>query len=161
MFRGARQYYGGYYYTYTQNFTLTSSSVPGNCSSVVSRAGDRQTINDYGYRYGNILKNTKDVGISSLTNISILDIIGEGPVEGIVDYEIVPNPGFALGDIGYKNGVKIVRYPEKFAGDKSALLRSVYWNEIPIADNTYPQPGSLNFEFIQFKCNDKDFHGIH
>ena len=151
MFRGARQYYGGYYYTYTQNFTLTSSSVPGNCSSVVSRAGDRQTINDYGYRYGNILKNTKDVGISSLTNISILDIIGEGPVEGIVDYEIVPNPGFALGDIGYKNGVKIVRYPEKFAGDKSALLRSVYWNEIPIADNTYPQPGSLNFEFIQFK----------
>ena len=146
-----RRWIGARYYSYTQNFTLTSSSVPGNCSSVVSRAGDRQTINDYGYRYGNILKDTKDVGISSLTNISILDIIGEGPVEGIVDYEIVPNPGFVLGDIGYKNGVKIVRYPEKFAGDKSALLRSVYWNEIPIADNTYPQAGSLNFEFIQFK----------
>jgi hypothetical protein len=138
-------------YTYTENFRLTNSTVPGNCSSVVSRAGDKQQKDDYAYRYGNILKNTKDVGISSLTNISILDIIGEGPVEGIVDYEIVPNPGFVLGDIGYKNGVKIVRYPEKFAGDKSALLRSVYWNEIPIADNTYPQQGSLNFEFIQFK----------
>jgi hypothetical protein len=132
--------------TYTQNYTLTNSSIPGNCTSVVSRAGDNQKIDNYGFRYGNILKDTKDIGIGSLTNISILDIIGEGPVEGIVDYEIVPNPGARIGDIGYKNGVKITRYK-----GKDSVVRSIYWNEIPIADNSYDDPGSLNFEFIQLR----------
>ena len=141
----------GYAYTYAQNFTLTSSSVPGNCSGLVSRAGDSVTVNSYGYRFGNVLKESKDIGIGSLTNISILDILGEGPIEGIVDYEIVPNPGYVLGDIGYKNGIKIVKYP-----GKDSILRSLYWNEIPLADNTYPNQGSLNFEFIQFKYDNAD-----
>jgi hypothetical protein len=132
-----------------QNVTLSSSTVPNGCNKVVSQAGDSQTVENYGYRYGNTFKDTKDIGISSLTNISILDIIGEGPVEGIVDYEIVPNPGFAIGDIGYKNGVKIVRYGNQ---NQNTLIRSVYWNEIPIADNTYPtNKGGVNFEFIQFR----------
>jgi hypothetical protein len=137
---------GGRWVNVVQDVKLTSSSVPAGCNTVVSRAGDSQTINSYGFRYGNVAKDTKDIGIGSLTNISILDIIGEGPIEGIVDYEIVPNPGATIGDIGYKNGVKITRY-----NGNDSILRSVYWNEIPIADNNYPDQGSLNFEFIQLQ----------
>ena len=138
-------------YNYTENVALTSSSIPSNCVSVVSQIGGSTTINNYGYRFSNTLKESKDIGIGSLTNISILDILGEGPIEGIVDYEIVPNPGYVLGDIGYKNGIKIVKYP-----GKDSILRSLYWNEIPLADNTYPNQGSLNFEFIQFKYDNAD-----
>ena len=130
---------------------LTSSTIPAGCGAVVSRYGDSQKIDSYGFRYGNILKDTKDIGIGSLTNISILDIIGEGPIEGIVDYEIVPKGGATIGDIGYKNGVTIT----KWRGD-SPILRSVYWNEIPVADNNYPEPGSLNFEFIQLQYDNGD-----
>jgi hypothetical protein len=137
--------------TYTQNYTLTNSTVPGNCTSVVSRAGDPQKVDSYGFRYGNQLKDTKDVGIGSLTNISILDILGEGPIEGIVDYDVVPNPGAKIGDIGYKNGVKITRYK-----GKDSVMRSIYWNEIPIADNSYDAQGSLNFEFIQLQYDYAD-----
>jgi hypothetical protein len=127
-----------------EDTVLTSSYVPLNCGSVVSQAGANQVVNNYGYRIGNTLKDTKDIGITSLTNISIMDILGEGPIEGIVDYEIVPNPGSVLGDIGYKNGIKIVKYP-----GQNSIVRSIYWNEIPLADNTYPNKGSLNFEFIR------------
>lgn len=130
--------------SYNENFTLTNGNVPSNCHTLVSRVGDEYKVEKYGYRYTNSLKDTKDIGITSLTNISILDVLGEGPIEGIVDYEIKPNPGFVEGDIGYRNGVKIIPY----AGE-DALIRSIYWNEIPLADNTYPQNGSLNFEFIR------------
>lgn len=129
---------------YYQDYTLPNSTVPSNCVKVVSRAGDRQQVDNYGYRYANKLKDTKDIGITSLTNISLLDILGEGPIEGIVDYDIVPNDGAQIGDIGYKNGVKIVKYE-----GPASIVRSIYWNEIPVADNTYPVKGSLNFEFIK------------
>lgn len=138
-------------YNYTQNVTLTSSSVPSNCTTLVSSVAASTTINNYGYQYKNTLLESKDVGITSLTNISILDVLGEGPVEGIVDYEIVPNPGFEKGDIGYKNGVTIKRYP-----GNSSFIRSIYWNEISLADNTYPNNGSLNFEFLRLKFDNGD-----
>jgi len=129
---------------WNDNYKLPNSKVPANCHTIVSRAGDKQQINNYAFRYGNKLKDTKDIGITSLTNISLLDVLGEGPIEGIVDYEIVPNVGAQIGDIGYKNGVRIVKYQ-----GTDSLLRSIYWNEIPIADNTFPERGSLNFEFIR------------
>jgi hypothetical protein len=138
-------------YDYNQNFVLTSNSVPSNCHTLVAQVATVATINNYGYQYKNTLLESKDVGITSLTNISILDVLGEGPVEGIVDYEIVPNPGFTKGDIGYKNGVTIKRYP-----GNSSFIRSVYWNEIPLADNTYPNNGSLNFEFLRLKYDNGD-----
>jgi len=131
-----------------QNVVLGGYSIPGGCNAVVSYTGNTVTRDNYAYRYGNTLKDSKDIGISSLTNISILDVLGEGPIEGIVDYEISPNAGYALGDIGYKNGVTIKRYsPNEY--DKYGILRSIYWNEIPIADSSYDKPGSLNFEFIR------------
>jgi hypothetical protein len=138
-------------YNYSENVTLTSSSIPANCTTLVSQAAATSTIINYGYQYRNSLLESKDIGITSLTNISILDVLGEGPIEGIVDYEIIPNPGFQKGDIGYKNGVTIKRYP-----GNSSLIRSVYWNEIPLADNTYPNNGSLNFEFIRLKFDNGD-----
>ena len=138
------------FYTAYRNETLTSSYIPPNCGTLVSRGSDVK-IDNYGYRYGNTLKDTKDIGITSLTNISVLDILGEGPIEGIVDYEIIPNPGYALGDIGYKKGVKLVRYP-----GNNPQVRSIYWNEIPLADNTYPQAGSFNFEFVRMNYDYAD-----
>ena len=139
------------YSSYYANYTLTSASVPANCGTLVSRAGADVKIDSYGYRYGNTLKESKDIGITSLTNISVLDILGEGPIEGIVDYEIIPNPGYAKGDIGYKNGVKLVKY----AGE-TPQVRSIYWNEIPLADNSYPLPGSFNFEFVRMNYDYAD-----
>jgi hypothetical protein len=139
------------YSSYYENYTLTSAVVPKNCGTLVSRGGADVKIDSYGYRYGNTLKESKDIGITSLTNISVLDILGEGPIEGIVDYEVVPNPGYAKGDIGYKNGVKLVKY----AGS-NPQVRSIYWNEIPLADNTYPNPGSFNFEFVRMNYDYAD-----
>lgn len=127
--------------------TLTSSSVPASCDGgIVSRVGESQTYKNYGYQYRNTLLESKDIGITSLTNISILDVLGEGPIEGIVDYEIKPKPGYKKGDIGYINGVDLVRYP-----GQNSLIRSIYWNETALADDTYPNPGSVNFEFIKLK----------
>lgn len=140
--------------TTQQNVTLTSYSLPANCHTLVSRGANTITINDYGYQYKNSLLESKDIGITSLTNISILDILSEGPIEGIVDYEIVPNQGYRKGDIGYKNGVTIKKYP-----GPSSLIRSIYWNEIPLADNSYgtnQSKGSLNFEFIRLKFDNGD-----
>jgi hypothetical protein len=141
----------GKFTSYYANWALTSTVVPKNCGTLVSRAGADIKIDSYGYRYGNKLKDSKDIGITSLTNISVLDILGEGPIEGIVDYEIIPNPGYAKGDTGYKNGVKLVKY----AG-KNPQVRSIYWNEIPLADNSYPLNGSFNFEFVRMSYDYAD-----
>ena len=105
---------------------------------------DYYTKSNYSTVYINDAKKTDDVGITTLTNISILDIISEGPIEGITDYEIIPLPGNKEGMIGYEKGVNI----EKYAGS-NPLIRSIYWNETPLADNTYPQNASLNFDFIR------------
>lgn len=142
---GYRGYVRKQSYNYNANTALTSSSIPGNCHSLVSRIGENQSISNYAYWFTYSLRNSKDVGITSLTNISVLDVLSEGPIEGIVDYEIAPKPGYVKGDIGYRNGVNIKPY----LGSKS-YLRSIYWNETAIADNTYPAKGSLNFEFIKF-----------
>lgn len=105
---------------------------------------DYYTLTDYSTVSINDAKKSEDIGITTLTNISILDIISEGPIEGITDYEIVPLPGNKEGMIGYENGVRIEKYP-----GPNPLIRSIYWNETPLADNTYPQNASLNFDFIR------------
>jgi hypothetical protein len=105
---------------------------------------DYYTLTDYSTLYINDGKASEDIGITTLTNISILDIISEGPIEGITDYEIIPLAGNKEGMIGYENGVKIEKYP-----GPNPSIRSIYWNETPLADNTYPQNASLNFDFIK------------
>jgi len=105
---------------------------------------DYRTLTNYSTVYINEAKKSEDVGITTLTNISILDIISEGPIEGITDYEIIPLPGNKEGMLGYENGVRIEKYP-----GPDPLIRSIYWNETPLADNTYPQNASLNFDFIR------------
>lgn len=144
-------------YNYWAATALTSSSIPGNCTGgVISRIGNSVTYNNYVYQYRNSLSESKDVGITSLTNISLLDILGEGPIEGIVDYEIKPRPGYQKGDIGYKNGVDIVKYP-----GQNSFIRSIYWNETALADDTYPNPGSVNFDFIKLKYDNADSSPRH
>ena len=144
-------------YSYWQATSLTSSSIPGNCTGgIISRIGDSVSYNNYAYQYKNSLSESKDIGITSLTNISLLDILGEGPIEGIVDYEIKPRPGYQKGDIGYKNGVDIVKYP-----GQNSFIRSIYWNETALADDTYPNPGSVNFDFIKLKYDNADSSPRH
>lgn len=147
--------------TRTENRTATSAAIPCGGGTLVSRAGDIQTKANYGFRYKNNLLESKDIGITSLTNISILDIISEGPIEGLVNYEIVPKLNGSKGrsqkgDIGWKNGVTIQRW----AGD-FPIFRSIYWNEIPLADNTYPGNGSRNFDFIKLTYDNGDHAPLH
>jgi len=144
-------------YTYWAATALTSNTIPGNCTGgVISQVGNSVTYNNYLYQYRNNLSESKDIGITSLTNISLLDILGEGPIEGIVDYEIKPRPGYQKGDIGYKNGVDIIRYP-----GQNSFIRSIYWNETALADDTYPNPGSVNFDFIKLKFDNADSSPRH
>jgi len=51
---------------------------------------DYHIFPNYALEYANSSRASEDIGITSLTNISLLDVIGEGPIEGIVDYEIKP-----------------------------------------------------------------------
>lgn len=142
-----------------QNMTLdrdyaSVNDLPGNCRTLIARGGGTQSITNYGFQYRNTLLESKDIGITSLTNISILDVLSEGPIEGIVDYEISPKFNNASGvydppkkgDTGWKNGVSINKYAQ---GHQHGYLRSIYWNEIPLADQFFPNAGSLNFEFIR------------
>lgn len=144
----------GRYVSY-ENVTLTSSAVPSNCGRIVSQIGNSKKLPGYGFRYTNSFLDSKDIGILTLTNISVLDLLCEGPIEGITDYNIIPNNDdkdpIKKGDIGYKYGVKIDKFP-----GRNSFIRSIYWNETPIADNTYPNNGSLNFDFVKLKIENYD-----
>ena len=117
---------------------------------------DYYTLSNYATVYINDQKKSEDIGITSLTNISILDIVSEGPIEGIVDYEIKPRPGNTEGMIGYENGVIVQKYDGEYP-----LIRSVYWNETPLADDTYPDNGSLNFDFIKLSHTNGGKPSLH
>jgi len=148
------------------NYTLVNSAIPGNCDKLISQIGASKTINGYGFRYTNTFLESKDIGITTLSNISVLDVLSEGPIEGITDYEIKPNQCSEdnrrdypeqcpqIGDIGWsKKGVQVNKYP-----GISSFIRSIYWNETPLADDTYSDgsKGSLNFDFIKIKFDNAD-----
>lgn len=141
-------------------FNDVESVIPNSASCKATNATafgkDYHIFPNYVLEYANNSRASEDIGITSLTNISLLDLVSEGPIEGIVDYEITPLAGNTEGMIGYENGVKITKYP----GD-SSIIRSVYWNETPLADETYPNNASLNFDFIKLSYTNGDKPSLH
>jgi hypothetical protein len=98
-----------------------------------------------------------DVGITSITTISTLDIIGEGPIEGLVTGTYIYDlSGKRAGDIGY-NSFKIQPYftgsndlsINPMVGTNNPEARSIFWNQTPIAN----EKGYLNFQYINYRFN--------
>ena len=131
----------------------------GSCKATKGIVPDFYHFKNYAQQYYNDPFASQDVGITSLTNISLLDIISEGPIEGIVDYEIRPRTDNKEGMIGYEKGVYIEKYSQN--ENQNALIRSIYWNETPIADNSYPGNGSLNFDFVKLSYTNGDKPSLH
>jgi hypothetical protein len=70
--------------------------------------------------------------VVSLTQIRTLDLLSEGEIEGLVggEYKYVGRKG----EIGYRS-YEYIPYPSKTIGNQTLnVLRSIYWNEVPIVD---------------------------
>jgi predicted phage tail protein len=65
----------------------------------------------------------KQKGVLSLTQIELLDLIGEGKISGIVDTEYTFQG--SVGNVGWTSAT-----PTYFN-----WLRSIYWNEVPVMNN--------------------------
>lgn len=75
----------------------------------------------------------------STTNIKTLDLISEGPIEGLVyTYLDFANKG-TKGTVGYNAEPDRKNFPPN---TNTGALRSVFWNEVPVLNNE----GQLNFQ---------------
>jgi hypothetical protein len=68
----------------------------------------------------------------SLTQIRTLDLVSEGPIEGLVtgEYRFVGT----LGNVGYTSATFIPFEVKNINGQSVTWLRSIYWNETPVVD---------------------------
>lgn len=78
-------------------------------------------------------------GAVSLTQIEVLDLLGEGEIDGLVTGEYDYSFG-SVGQVGY-DSVPFTAYPV-VAGVR--WLRSLYWNEVPVVNSN----GQANFPDI-------------
>ena len=90
-----------------------------------------------GYVSGNALK------AASLTQIQTLDLLCEGEIEGLVTGEY--NYAGNIGSTGYSSYLFNV-YPT-LGGQK--YLRSIYWNEVPVASPSESGIDKFNFQSVQ------------
>ena len=83
---------------------------------------------------------------NSLSQINILDLISEGPIEGFVTGIYIFNTsGKKAGDIGFTS---YEFQPYETRGPISIPeSRSIYWNDVPIVDTQ----GFRNFQFADYK----------
>ena len=81
---------------------------------------------------------------NSISQINILDLICEGPIEGFVTGIYIPNlSGRTTGDIGYTS-VTFQPFDQSFSTPET---RSIYWNDVPITDLA----GFYNFQYANYK----------
>jgi hypothetical protein len=81
---------------------------------------------------------------NSISQINVLDLICEGPVEGFVTGIYIPNfSGKTTGDIGYTS-VTFQPFEKTYSVPES---RSIYWNDVPITD----LQGFYNFQYANYK----------
>jgi len=81
---------------------------------------------------------------NSISQINILDLICEGPIEGFVTGIYIPNlSGKTTGSIGF-NSVTFQPFSSTFSNPES---RSIYWNDVPISD----LQGYYNFQSSDYK----------
>lgn len=96
--------------------------------------------------------NTKSTGITSISEIQVLDLISEGPIEGLVDSEITYSG--TEGSIGWDSYVETAyQNPPGLLG--SNWLRSIYLNQVPIisSDNKY------NYQRIDISVSNGEANG--
>jgi hypothetical protein len=119
-------------------------------------AYDIQNSVPYGERYNLFTTGIENISVYTVQNVSILDIISEGPIQGFVTGSYIYSvSGKNVGDIGYSS-VKFSPFVTGGIGFSSRLdptlivppeSRSVFWNETPLATTE----GLLNFRFINFR----------
>jgi len=91
--------------------------------------------------YGD-LKNQS--AFNSISQINVLDLISEGPVEGFISGIYIPNlSGKTTGDIGYTS-VTFQPFEQTYSTPES---RSIYWNDVPITN----LQGFYNFQYADYK----------
>jgi len=104
--------------------------------------------------------------ITSVTTIGILDLISEGPIEGLVTGQTLFNlSGKQAGDIGYTSFAMQGFFPTGLSVTNALIstnapeTRSIFWNDIPLANDR----GFLNFQFVSYKFNngEPNLHTIH
>ena len=87
-------------------------------------------------------KNTR--AFNSISQVNILDLISEGPIEGFVTGIYVPNLiGRTTGDIGYTS-VSFQPYEQTYSNPET---RSIFWDNVPVTD----VQGYYNFQFADYK----------
>jgi len=83
---------------------------------------------------------------NSITQVNILDLISEGPIEGFVSGTYIPNiSGKNTGDIGYTS-VTFQPYGQTISNPET---RSIFYDDVPITDFR----GYYNFQFVDYKYN--------
>jgi hypothetical protein len=86
-------------------------------------------------------------GVNAVASINILDLISEGPVEGLVTGKYIYNTsGKKQGDIGYSSA-QFQPFISTVNPTTKKESRSIFWNDTPVADNQ----GFYNFQQIDFK----------
>jgi hypothetical protein len=95
-------------------------------------------------------KNVKNqTAFNSISQINVLDLICEGPIEGFITGIYIPNfSGRNAGDIGYTS-VTFQPYTTTVgaATPGGPETRSIFWNDVPITD----LQGFYNFQFADYK----------
>lgn len=82
---------------------------------------------------------------NSISEINVLDLISEGPIEGLVTGSYIFNiSGKKAGDVGFTS---YQFAPYEIRGTSVPESRSIYWNDIPIVDTQ----GYKNFQFADYK----------
>ena len=92
---------------------------------------------------------------NTITNIQVLDLLSEGPIEGLVTGTyIYSTQGKTTGDIGYTSATF-----QPFSTENNSFpeTRSIFWNDTPLAD----LQGNFNFQQVNYKYTYGDKENIH
>jgi hypothetical protein len=105
----------------------------------------------YKVDYDPVIENAYSTGdknktaFNSISEINVLDLVSEGPIEGLVTGSYIFNTsGKVAGDIGYTS---YEFQPYEIRGTSLPESRSIYWNDTPITDTQ----GYRNFQFADYK----------
>ena len=159
-------YASGWGRTSWRNFRLGIDYSPGSPNLRTYFQIPRQSVNP-GYTGQNGIEGYFDItgtglrnfdkSIASLVKMNILDLISEGPIEGLVTGDYIYNlSGKKAGDVGYTSA-RFAPYTT-VTGDAAGAgalsffratpeTRSIFWNDTPIAT----QRGFMNFQYAQYK----------
>lgn len=81
---------------------------------------------------------------NSISQVNVLDLISEGPIEGFISGFYVYNAsGKTTGDIGYTSAT-FQPFEQTYSNPET---RSIYWDDVPITD----LQGFYNFQFVDYK----------